>query len=226
MHASLIILALISNAEPEPDAAVRRRVLAATVRMRAGDRATATAVVVGRKDGHLYLLTADHATDGPDTTALTFEFFADGKPEPAFALKGAKAALRRPVADFALLKVAVPADRTVAILPLIRPGKQAKRFPFDALSVGCSSGDPPTCERESIAAKRLAVRREDEAAFFWQAEKTQSRGRSGGPLVDAGGRVIGICAATALGKGYSVHASELHAALKGEGFGWLWEAAE
>lgn len=226
MHASLLILALISSAEPESDAAVRRRALAATVRMRVADRATATAVVVGRKDGDLYLLTADHATDGPDTTALTFEFFADGEPEPAFALKGAKAALRRPVADFALLKVAVPADRTVEILPLIPPGKHAKRFPFDALSVGCSRGEAPTCEPESIAAKRLAVRRDDELAFFWQAEKTQSRGRSGGPLVDGEGRVIGICAATALGKGYYTHASELHAALKGEGFDWLWDAAE
>ena len=223
MHAALMVLAMIVILESGVPSAVQRRALAATVRMRVGDRTTATAVVIGRKDGELYLLTADHAIDGPDTTALRFEFFADGKAEPAFALKGAEAALRRPVADFALLKVAVPEARTVAILPLIPPGKHAKRFPFAALSVGCSRGEAPTGARETIAAQRLAVRRVDDVAFFWQAENAQQRGRSGGPLVDVEGRIIGIAAATALGKGYSVHASEIHAALKTEGFEWLWQ---
>jgi len=83
MHPSpLILLALSAAAGPEPTVAesavpVQRRALAATARMRAGDRATASAVVIGRKEGELYLLTADHAAGGPDATALKFEFFAD-----------------------------------------------------------------------------------------------------------------------------------------------------
>lgn len=224
MHASLILAAMIGSQAPpgpEPDAAVAKRILAATPRMRVAERSTASAVVVGRRKDDLYVLTADHAIDGPDTTILTFEFFEDGK--PAFALKGAVAVLRRPTADFALLKVAVPADRNVGILKLAAPGKTAKRFPFEGFSAGGSRGDPPSREAETLLGKRLAVRRDEEMAFFWQAEKAQVRGRSGGPLLNGDGEVIGIGAATSLGKGYYVHLSEIHAALKAE-HDWLWTA--
>ena len=220
MNASLIAMILTFGQMPEPT-------VAATARLRVGERATATAIVVGRQKDFLYLLTADHALDGPDTTILRFEFFEAGSgSKPAFALKGATALLRRPVADLALLKVAVEPGRDVAILALVPPGKAPKRFPFEGSSVGCTRGDPPSAEAETVLGKRLAVRREDEVAFFWQAERAQARGRSGGPLLDAEGRVIGLGAATALGKGYYVHASELHAALKTEGFDWLWASPE
>ena len=170
MSASLIFAALIGCQVPEaqPDAALAKRILAATPRMRVAERSTASAVVVGRRKDDLYVLTADHAIDGPDTTILAFEFFEDGK--PAFALKGAVAVLRRPTADFALLKVAVPADRSVEILKLAAPGKRPKRFPFEGFSAGCSRGDPPFCEGETLLGKRLAVRRDEEVAFFWRAE--------------------------------------------------------
>ena len=48
-------------------------------------------------------------------------------------------------------------------------------------------------------------------------------GRSGGPLLNLDGQVIGICAATSLGKGYYVHLSEIHAGLKTAGYDWLWK---
>ncbi len=186
--------------------------------------ATASAVVIGRKNDALYLLTADHAVDPASLAETSFEFFDHAqKAKPTFTLRGAKALLRRPTADFALLEVNVEKDRVVTVLKLLPPGKHAKKFPFAGLSIGCSEGNRPTLEFESLLGKRLAVRSDDQLAFFWQAEKSQARGRSGGPLLDAGGRVIGISAATALGKGYYVHANEIHAALKTESFDWLWK---
>ena len=227
MYASVLLMAFaFAQAAPESTLAMERQThaLAATVRMRIADRGVGTAVVVGRKDSALYLLTADHATDGPDTTELKFEFFSDGnRTKPAFVLQKAKAAIRRPIADFALLEVSIDRDRTVSILKLAPPGTAPKKYPFEGLSVGCSDGAAPTCEKESVLGKRLALRGESEMAFFWQAEKSQVRGRSGGPLLDEAGRLIGICAATALGKGYYVHSSEIQAALKTEGYDWLWK---
>ena len=197
--------------------------VAATPRLRAGDRAAATAVVLARDGNSLYLLTAEHALDN-NVGEWAFDFFADETAKkPSFTVRGAQVLMRKPVADFALLRVEVEADRVVAALPLAAPGSISKKFPFDATSVGCSLGDAPTTERENMLAKRLAVRREDEVAFFWQAEKAQTAGRSGGPLLNDDGQVIGICAATSLGKGYYVHPSEIHAELKTAGYDWLWK---
>ena len=188
--------------------ATQWRALEATPRMRVGERSTGTAVVVGREKNFLYLLTADHATDGPDTTVLLFEFFAENdRIQPSFTLRGAKAVVRRPIADFALLQVAVDPKQNVSQLSLAPPEAKLKRFPFEAYSIGCSLTDPPTGLKETVLGKRLAVRTEDAVAFFWQAEKPQARGRSGGPLLNTAGQIIGICAATSAEKGYYGHLS-------------------
>lgn len=200
-----------------------RELFAATVRMSTGDSGRATAFVVGRKNDSLYLLTADHAVD-PATLGTTRFEFAGAHRKEKIVLRGAKAVIRRPIADLALLEIPIDKAESVSMLVLLSPGTHPKKFPFAGYSLGYSDGGDASLQRENLFGKRLAVRREDEVAFFWQAEKAQARGRSGGPLVDSEGRVIGICAATALGKGYYVHVTEIHAALKTEGFEWLWKS--
>ena len=230
MDIALVLAGWICCAGPAPiveasalPVAKQWQALEATPRMRVGNRSTGTAVVVGREKNFLYLLTADHATDGPDTTVLTFEFFAEtDRTTPSLTLRGAKAIVRRPVADFALLQVAVEQKQNVTKLSLAPPKPNLNRYTFEAYSIGCSLTDPPTGLIETVLAKRLALRSEDAVAFFWQTEKPQARGRSGGPLLNTAGQIIGICAATSAEKGYYVHLSEVHAALKAEGYAWLW----
>ena len=201
-----------------------RELFAATVKMSTGDRGRATAFVVGRKNDSLYLLTADHAVDGATLGTTRFEF-AGAKGKEKLSLRGAKAVVRRPISDLALLEIPIDKAESVSMLALLPPGTHPKKFPFTGYSLGYSDGGDASLQRETLLGKRLAVRREDDVAFFWQAEQAQARGRSGGPLVDSEGRVIGVCAATSLGKGYYVHLSEIHAALKIEGFDWLWKTA-
>ena len=197
---------------------------AATIKMSDGDRGSATAFVVGRKNDSLYLLTADHAVDAATLNKTRFEFTGvHRKGKPPFVLSGAKPLVRRPIADLALLELPIDKAEIVPVLKLLPPGTHPKKFPFEGYSFGYSDGGELGGQSENLLGKRLAVRKDDEMAFFWQADKDQARGRSGGPLLDAEGRVIGICAATALGKGYYVHASEIHAALKTEGYDWLWK---
>lgn len=215
MITSLVLAAFACPAEPpEPIAAIPRMT---------SSRGLATAVVVGRQENKLYLLTADHAI-GPDTTELKFDFFR--KPSsllPEFTLKGAKIAVHRPIADFALLEVTVPKDHNVPKLDLAPPGLRRKTFPFQGVTWGSSRGGVPTGEIVSVIAKRIATRKLDELAFFWETDLAQVSGRSGGPLLDGDGRILGIGVATDFGKGYFTHSSEIQAVLKQAGYSWLWD---
>lgn len=196
---------------------------------------TATAVVVGRKDNFVYLLSAKHAADG---RKRQFDFFTwstyprpDWTPKPADGLTSAIAA-ESADADFVLLSVLLPprpglidgTDPPLPTLKLAAPGRRPKAFPFDAVSVGCSGGAaPPTCEKVVIQAKRFARRDRTGGAFYWESNTAPVPGRSGGPLLDADGRVIGLCAAAKETVGYYTHLDEIHAVLKEKGFAWLWE---
>lgn len=198
-----------------------------------GTGGTATAVVVGHKDGFTYLLTAKHALDEVGEPQLDF-FTWPTYPQIDWTPKrdagyATTIAVRSAVADFALLKITLPkrqgevADLPIPRLRLAAPGDRPKAFPFDAISVGCSGGHPPTCEAVVVRDKRFARRDTSAGAFFWEAETAPTRGRSGGPLISKDGRVIGLCAANKDGRGYYTHLDEIHAELKGKGFAWLWE---
>jgi S1-C subfamily serine protease len=181
---------------------------------------SATAVVVGQKDGSAYLLTALHAVaDGPPSQV---QFFTRRTyPEPARSLRGCVVEAKFRHADFALLKVPT-GDEAVPVLKLAPPTPRPRKLPFAALGIGCSGGDAPTGLAETVGAKRFG-RRDGEQAFFWETNAAPTPGRSGGPLV-VGGRVFGLCVAGKDGKGYYTHADELLAGLKAEGHGWLWDA--
>jgi len=128
-------------------------------------------------------------------------------------------------ADVVLYKVPWPENVSWKPTPLqlAKPGQRPKRFPFDAMSIGCSEGRLPSANNESIQAKRLGTKSEHELAYFWETKLAPKQGRSGGPLLNTQGEVIGLCAASKDNVGYYAHLDEIQVALQVAGFNWLWK---
>lgn len=235
----LLFLALAAPNDPTIESAVLNQTaqwsaLAACPRVvtLTGNTATATGVAIGIRDGYVYVLTAYHAVVSEREQGVTereVQFFTkESYPEPAKSFRGVEVVAKWYEPDLALLKVTVGAD-ILPTLPLAGVDQRPKRFPFSAISVGCSKGAPPTFREERVIAKRTATRSRakdgkdtETVAFFWELSATPVQGRSGGPLLDAQGRVIGICAASRENRGYYTHLDELLASLKEDGYGWLW----
>ncbi len=189
---------------------------------RTGMGGAGTGVVVAVKDGFAYVLTAHHLAAESDEREVQF-FTRKSYPVPDRKIRGVQVVVRYPNIDAALLKVQV-GERPPPVLPLAKPGQRPKKFPFDALSVGCSNAKPPTCRVEQIVAKKLVRRPGDAVAFFWELAVAPPQGRSGGPLLDGSGQVIGVCAAARDRRGYYTHLDELLVGLKQDDLAWLYDS--
>ena len=227
---SLTLLFAALAAPPDPTAGagplpidLRWSALAAVARVSSGEQAgpVAAAVCVGRKGPDAYLLTAGHAL--PKGQARKFEFFTrESYPEPGASLIGSDVVVRLDGPDVVLVKVPV-AGKPPSVLPLAGVGKRPKRFPAASVSLGCPDGSPPVFRAETLTGKKMVRRDGAEPAYFWETAAAPVGGMSGGPLVDAAGRVIGVCTAASDGRGYFAHVDEIQAGLKQSGFGWLLE---
>lgn len=184
----------------------------------------ASGVLVGFRENEAYVLSAQHASTG---SLRRFQFFTEeSMPYPAVEISTmADVVVSNRTSDIVLYKLTWPEKATwkPKPLPLAKPGERPKRFPFDAFSVGCSEGRLPSTNNELIQAKRLGSKSESEVAFFWETKAPPKQGRSGGPLLNPQGQVIGLCAASKDSFGYFAHLDELHVALKSSAYDWLWK---
>ncbi|MGL6094920.1 MAG: S1 family peptidase [Fimbriiglobus sp.] len=188
---------------------------------RSGARAAATGVAVGVRGGYAYVLTAQHAVPGVEEREIQF-FTKESYPVPAVKIRGVEVVTRWDDPDLALLKVKLGPD-TCGVLRLAGVGQRPKNFPVEVLSIGCARGEPPTARVGRIVAKKPARRPGGGLAFFWELADAPVPGRSGGPLLDNEGRVIGVCAAGRNGRGYYTHLDEILAALVNDSNDWLWQ---
>src|SRR5205085_8094454 len=93
--------------------------------------------------------------------------------------------------------------------------------PIPVLTVGTAAGDTaPTVEADSVSSVKHPKEQEGSKASFYEAARPPAEGRSGGPLVDRRGYLIGICSGTRRDteKGYYLFVEDVRQALNKNGF--------
>jgi S1-C subfamily serine protease len=125
--------------------------------------------------------------------------------------------------DLAVLRFATR-DELPASVTVCPPSKVPEGRDFAALSVGRGAGGAPAAALEDVRGKRRVHRPgADSRVLCWETAKAPAKGRSGGPLLDRRGYLIGVDSGAGDGKGYYAHVEEVHAFLKRNGLEWLYE---
>jgi S1-C subfamily serine protease len=196
--------------------------IAATMRVvNVSKRGEGSGVIVGRKGPFVYILTAQHVVDGGERLEVA-TFSATSYPRPHRRYRTVSVVAKAgDLRDLALLRLTTndPMPGSLSLCParLVPDGKR-----LAALTVGCSGGEAPTCQVDEVVGKKLARREAGgKTAYFWEVAQAPAEGRSGGPLVDQRGYLLGVCSGTNKGKAYFCHTDEVRAFLKQSGFDWL-----
>jgi S1-C subfamily serine protease len=224
LYSLLLILPLLET--PEFSEAVQRRTLAATVRLvdREGER-EASGVVVAIREQVAYILTAQHAVAKNGKFEVRF-FTEKSYPKPAFSREANRVVMENATCDLALIQVDLKGiDTLPEVIPIrLDPVKEKE---FLALSSGAAANTAPTLEKMHVRGRKLVKRKDGGTAFFWQTDEAPLEGRSGGPLVDREGKLIGITSGEQDRLGYFSHLDEIRSWLKktDDGkFRWLVES--
>jgi S1-C subfamily serine protease len=182
------------------------------------DDQTGSGVVVRTekaRDGSLgYALTAAHVVPTARAVDVVISGTAD---KPGKVLK-AEVLARSEKADLAVLRF--PTDDGTAVIPVAPPHSE----PQAVVSVGWVQGVDPTVLDETLRGKvRLRRPGAKDTVLCWEAARKQARGRSGGPLVDESGRLVGVASGHDGEFGYYVHADEVREFLKASGLKFVFE---
>ncbi len=200
-------------------AEAQRAAVTATVRI-TGTAGVGSGAVIGRDRVFVYVLTAAHVV-GKDEAVEVATFSADSYPKPARAYKEAKVVARSREQDLALLRL--PDDGKLPVGLRVGPKAPADKA-FPALSVGCGAGEAPTCRVERVRSRRQVQRPgEKEPVWTWEVADAPKVGRSGGPLLDAKGNLLGVCSGVGDGSGYYLHLDEIHRFLRVNVFDHLYK---
>jgi S1-C subfamily serine protease len=196
----------------------------ATVQIRNLTKKTdGSGVLIGKSAPFVYILTALHVVEEADRLEVAV-FFKESFPRSKVVYRSAETISEKVgLTDLAVLRLATT-DVMPGYVRLCPEGLVPTGQGMRVLTVGCDEGNPPTCLSETVAGKKLARRQEGGAvASFWEVDRKYVKGRSGGPLLDGRGYLLGVCSGTNREKTYFVHIEEIHGFLKRQGFRWLVE---
>jgi S1-C subfamily serine protease len=148
--------------------------------------------VIGSRDGDVYVLTAAHVVS-PTGKLLVETFTAASRLKPDSFHKGGQLVFRNVEADLAVIRF--PAGkRDWTVVRIGSPGREVRVE--SGWAIGCDDGAPPRITAVTLKGKKLVRRPDGGSAFYWQADGKSVPGRSGGPLFDRSGQLIGICSGT------------------------------
>ncbi|MDY3552157.1 serine protease [Gemmata sp. JC717] len=212
-----VVLAGGTGAEPTGPfpAAARERGVSATVKVTsAADDKTGSGVVIRRTKTQAFVLTAAHVVEKAKVVEVQV---AGTKDKPGTTLK-AEVLERGAAADLAVLRLT--ADGVPEAVPLAPVGGKPKLV----LSVGWEKGAAPGALDEVLKGQvRLRKPGAANVVTCFETVRKQAEGRSGGPLLDECGRVIGVATGHDGKTGYYVHADEVRSFLKANALGWIIE---
>jgi S1-C subfamily serine protease len=226
---ALLLLGLLPGVMEPMDARdfpkeVQTTAVGATVRIRnLTQDGQGSGTIVGRKGAFVYVLTADHVVEGADRLELAV-FTAARSPEPDTVVKEVEIVARSKETDLAVLRFAC--RKPLTSLPIVPLNALPEEKSFPALTVGFDAGRPPHARAERVVDRKRIRKKDDAATLAWELEQEPEPGRSGGPLVDPRGRLIGVVSGRSHGKGYCTHVSEVHALLKKNDLEFLLRPAE
>jgi S1-C subfamily serine protease len=205
---------------------VQQTAVTATVRIaNVTEGADGSGVLLRHEGPHAYVLTANHVV-GKAKQLRVHVFTAGSYPREAKTYQEVKVLARDARTDLAVLQVTTR-DKLPAPLAVC-PLKQAPAVKgFAVLALGCRPGEEPRAVADTVQDIPL-IRKPGEPAAVkcWETAKAQGKGRSGGPLLDRQGRVLGVASGTSGGRGYYTHLRELHEFLKDNALEFLAEAAK
>lgn len=201
---------------------VQTTVLTATVRIVTGAQGgEGSGVVVKTQGPFVYVLTAKHVVD--QAKQLEIHLFNEtAYPKPAEVVKEVKVIAQSKDTDLALLRCR-PAGAAAGTLRICTPQQLPKKQEFAALTAGCSLAQAPTPGFAAVLAARTVRKPDGSTARVWETDGAVAKGRSGGPLVDAQGLLLGVCSGTSGGKSYYCRPEEIHDFLRQHAFRWLYE---
>jgi S1-C subfamily serine protease len=210
--------------------ALQKTAFEATVRIyHPRSRSVGTAVMIGRKDGFTYFLTAAHLVptkpypgrEGEEARSVELLFYRMSNPDHVSSEGIAWVDARMVNEDLAVLKAKLPNDPPV--LQLCPPTELKIKTPMTVMTLGAILDGPPEIKIDKVNGRKKIKKPDETEALYWEASVPQQAGRSGGPMIDSRGYVIGIASGTQHQKGYYICIDEILNALKGPEYEWLYK---
>jgi hypothetical protein len=171
-------------------AAMQKRVADAVVRVTGGAGVSGTGIVIGTKGPHYFILTAQHVIEGKGDLRIDHFHYAQGDDSGDIrsVFHGVEVVRSSKLADLALLRVHVKNSGYLPLPIRICPPSLRPVPAFAAFTLGCDT-PTPSIQLTHVTDTHRALGLN---GTQWLIADRTAHGRSGGPLVDERGMLVGL----------------------------------